>query len=102
MKHQDGFKEWQQSLESMEFEDRAIAIKEKIIEGLSEYPEAQEQFQVCFDYVMQVYKEDKPLEMNLLKIYLESVKGYKNIKMTEVFNIMLLLSYCGFDFKNVQ
>ena len=102
MKHQDGFKEWQQSLESMNFEDRAIAIKEKIIKGLSEFPEAQEQFQVCFDYVMEVYKEGKPLEMNLLKIYLESVKCYKNIKMTEVFNIMLLLSYCGFDFKNVQ
>jgi len=51
---------------------------------------------------MQVYKDGKPLEMNLLKIYLESVKGYKNIKMTEALNIMLLLSYCGFDFKNVQ
>ena len=98
MINQEGFEEWQKSLQSMNFEDRAVAIKEKIVEGLAEYPEAQEQFQICFDYVRQVYKEGKPLEMNLLKIYLEQITGYKNIKMTEVINIMLLLSFCGFSF----
>ena len=44
------------------------------------------------------YKEGKPLDINQLKIYLEQIKGYKNIKMTEVINIMLLLSFCGFSF----
>ena len=62
--------------------------------------QSKEQFEVCFDYVMSLYKENKPLDFHLLKIYLEDVKGCKNIKMTEVLNILLLLSYCGFSFEN--
>ena len=56
-------------------------------------------FQDCFDYVFKLYKTNKPLEINLLKIYLEQVKDYKNIKMDVFITTMILLSFCGFNLK---
>jgi len=45
-------------------------MKQTILKGnLDE--QSKEQFEVCFDYVMSLYKEGKPLDINQLKIYLE-------------------------------
>lgn len=93
------FEEWIKTTQDLsgDFEQYAQLMKQTILRGnLDE--QSKEQFEVCFQYVMSLYKEGKPLDINQLKIYLEQIKGYKNIKMTEVINIMLLLSFCGFSF----
>lgn len=90
------FEEWSKSLESMDFDHYSLAIKEKIMESdLDDY--SKQAFEACFEYVTKLYKAGKPLDVNLLKIHLEEVKGFKNIKMDEFINLMLLLSYCGFS-----
>lgn len=95
------FEEWNKLAQQLSgnFERYAEMMKQTILKGNLDM-QSKEQFEVCFDYVMSLYKENKPLDFHLLKIYLEDVKGYKNIKMTEVLNILLLLSYCGFSFEN--
>ena len=52
--------------------------------------------------VIGLYKSGKPLDVKLLKIHLEEVKGYKNIKIDEFINLMILLSYCGFNINFVN
>ena len=97
----NSFEEWNKLAQDLsgDFEKYAEMMKYTILKGNLD-DQSKEQFKVCFDYVMSLYKEGKPLDFHLLKIYLEDVKGYKNIKMTEVLNILLLLSYCGFSFEN--
>ena len=95
------FEEWSKSLESMDFDHYSLAIKEKIMESdLDNYSKLV--FNDCFEYVSKLYKSGKPLEVKLLKIHLEEVKGYKNIKIDEFINLMILLSYCGFNINFVN
>ena len=95
------FEEWIKLAQELsgDFEKYAEMMKQTILKGNLDN-QSKEQFEICFDYVMSLYKEGKPLDFHLLKIYLEDVKGYKNVKMTEILNILLLLSYCGFSFEN--
>jgi hypothetical protein len=88
---------WKESLKNMSFEDYAITIKNKILED-NLNTESKQYFCDCFDYVFNCYKKNKPLELNLIKIYLEDIKGYKNIKMEEFIRTLLLLNLCGFSF----
>lgn len=90
------FEEWSKSLETMDFDHYSLAIKDKIMESdLDDY--SKKAFNDCFEYVSKLYKAGKPLEVKLLKIYLEDVKGYENIKLDEFINLMILLGYCGFN-----
>lgn len=92
----DNSEEWQKYLDTLSFENRAIEIKNKILDGLEDETSKQ-CFQDCFEYVLNLYKQNKPLEANLFRIHLEDIKGYKNIKLEEFIRIILLLSYCGFN-----
>lgn len=94
------YEEWLELAKKLsgDFEKYAEMMKQTILVKGNLDEASKEQFEVCFDYVMSLYKEGKPLDFHLMKIYLEEVKGYKNIKMTEIINILLLLSYCGFSF----
>ena len=92
------YNQWINSLSNMNFDQYCIAIKNKILESNQVDTNFKQQFNDCFDYVYKLYKNNKTFEPNLIKIYLEDIKGYKNIKMTELFTIMILLSYCGFSF----
>lgn len=95
------FEEWSKSLESMDFDHYSLAIKEKIMESdLDNYSKLV--FNDCFEYISKLYKSRKPLDVKLLKIHLEEVKGYKNIKIDEFINLMILLSYCGFNINFVN
>lgn len=95
------FEEWSKSLETMDFDHYSLAIKEKIMESdLDDY--SKQVFNDCFEYVTKLYKDGKPLDVNLLKIHLEEVKGHKNIKMEDFINLMFLLSYCGFNINFIQ
>lgn len=94
------YEEWLELAKKLsgDLEKYAEMMKQTILVKGNLDEASKKQFEVCFDYVMSLYKEGKPLDFHLMKIYLEEVKGYKNIKMTEIINILLLLSYCGFSF----
>lgn len=52
-------------------------------------------FEDCYDYFLQKMKEGKNVDSDLLKIYLQDIKGY-DIQQINIYQIMLLLSFCGF------
>lgn len=91
--------EWLKSLEGLEFAEYAQAVRDKILEGNMD-EQSKKQFSDCFEYAMELYNEGKQFDIKLFKIYLEDIKGYKNVNMSGVINILLLLSFCGFSFKN--
>ena len=86
------------NLQKLNFEDYANEMKEKILSDKTINDLSQQYFKDCFEYVMKLYKSNKPLDINLLKIYLEQVKNYKNIKFDEFVRIIILLGFCGFSF----
>ncbi len=92
----NNFDNWIQSLNNMSFDEYSHNIKDKILQSNMD-AQSKQQFSDCFDYVYKLYKSNKPLDVNLFKIYLEEIKGYKNIKMSEFINMMILLCYCGFN-----
>lgn len=95
----NNFEEWYKSLENMDFEYSSKAIRDKILESPEVTDLFRKQFIDCFDYVTKLYKSNKALEPNLIKIYLEQVCGYKEtLKMVDFMRILMLLSYCGFSF----
>lgn len=92
------FEEWKQNLQKLNFDEYVMQMKERILSDKTIDELSQRYFNDCFDYVYKLYKSNKPLELNLLKIYLEQVKDYKNIKMDEFIRTIILLSFCGFSF----
>lgn len=97
-KNNTSFKEWSKSLENMDFDHYSMTIRDKILEGNLDKL-SKDCFKVCFDYVSKLNKEGKPLDLNLLKIHLEQVNDFKNLKYNEIITILILLSYCGFNIK---
>ena len=91
--------EWEEMLKSMSLDEFSLMMKDKILadENIDEL--SSRYFQDCFDYVTKLYKSGKQLDLSLMKIYLEDVKGYKNIKMDDFIRTVLLLGFCGFSFK---
>lgn len=88
--------EWINHLETLQFDEYSKEIASKILEGIPD--EYSKQFFIdSYEYVYNCYKQNKPLEANLFKIYLEDIKGYKNIKLEEFLRMTFLLSYCGFN-----
>ena len=85
----------------MDFDSYSVTIKNKIMESPEIDNIFKQQFNDCFDYVYKLYKSNKELEPNLIKIYLEEVKGYKNIKMSDFIRLLFILSFCGFEFENL-
>lgn len=96
------FEEWSKSLENMDFDHYSLEIKNKILESNDMDDLSKRYFSDCFDYVYKLYKNNKQLDMHLLKIYLEEVKGYKNIKLSEIIPMLILLGYCGFDLSYIK
>ena len=67
------FEEWSKSLEHMDFDHYSLAIKEKIMESdLDDY--SKQVFNDCFEYVSKLYKNNKQLDVKLLKIYLFDIQ----------------------------
>ena len=94
----DDFENWKKELQNLTFEEYAVLMKDKILQDNTDTL-SKTYFQDCFDYVLKLYKSNKPLELNLLKIYLEEIKNYKNIKMEDFIRTIILLGFCGFNFK---
>lgn len=90
------FNEWSKSLEKMDFDHYSLEMKNTILNG--DMPKSEKElFEICYNYVYKLYKENKPLDIKLLKIHLEQVKDFENVKMQDFIRIVILLGYCGFN-----
>lgn len=97
-KEKETYEQWISRLETLSFEDRAIELKNKILESPELADESRRYFNDCFNYVMEQYKYNKPLSTSLMKIHLVDIKGYKQLTVQELSRIMIMLGLCGFSF----
>ena len=66
------FDEWSKSLETMDFDHYSLEMKNTILKG--NLPDNEKKlFEICFDYVYKLHKENKPLDVKLLQIHLEQI-----------------------------
>lgn len=97
-KTDSAYEEWVAGFEGLSFMERAIKIKDKLFESPELSTEDKQMFDICFEYVAELYQKEKPLETNLLKIRLQ-MKGYNTEQHMEQFiRTLMLLSICGFQF----
>ena len=88
--------EWTDYLNTRPFEERCIIIKNKILESDLD-DDSKKYFSDSFDYVFKLYKQNKPLELSLFKIYLKDIKGYKELNLISFIRLVMLLGFCGFE-----
>ena len=93
--------QWKESLQGLPFEEQAIRIRDKILESDELDPQQREFFKDTFQYVMELYRNGKPLDTNLLRIHYGITQGTKEYpqKIQQFIRMMMLLSLCGFNFK---
>ena len=93
------YEEWKKKLESLPFLEQANMLKNKILESDELSPNDRAYFQDCFDYVCSLFKKNKPLDCNLLKIHM-GLKGHDKEpqKIEQFIRTLMLLSLCGFQF----
>lgn len=90
------FDEWLKSLETIDFDQYSLEMKNTILKG--NLPDNEKKlFEICFDYVYKLYKENKPLDVKLLQIHLEQIHDFEEVKMQDFIRIVILLGYCGFN-----
>ena len=92
------YEKWIAGFEGLSFMERAIKIKDKLFESPELSDEDKHIFDICFEYVAELYQKGKSLETNLLKIRLQ-MKGYNAEQhMDQFIRTLMLLSICGFQF----
>ena len=76
------FDEWSKSLETMDFDHYSLEMKNTILKG--NLPDNEKKlFEICFDYVYKLHKENKPLDVKLLQIHLEQIHDFEKVKMQD-------------------
>ena len=95
------FQNWSKEIQQMDFDGYSKAIRDIIIEKGDIDQKSKQYFYDCYDYVFKLYKQNKPLETNLLYIYLTKIKGYKTLNIQEFTIVILLLSLCGFQIEKM-
>lgn len=92
------FNAWCDYLQNSGLNDKEISleIQKKILES----PDLDKQSKVIFkdtcDYLYKLIDQNKPLEINLLKIYLENLCGH-NIEKISIINTLILCGMCGIN-----
>lgn len=72
-------------------------IRDRILLSEEFSAEDRKLFLDVFEYVEKVISQKKQLEPNLLKIYLQDIKGY-DIEDIKIIRILVLVALCGFTF----
>lgn len=96
------YTEWLDRISAAPFEERAEAIRDKMIESDELDKESIQCFIDSFDYFMKLYKQGKDLDTNVYKIYMQDVKGYKSFSGLQFIRILTMLCFCGFNIKLEQ
>lgn len=90
---------WIERLKELSFEDKAIAIKDQIVKEWQYDYKSKRFFIDCFNYFLKQYKINKPIEMDLLKIYLTNLCGWKeeDLSIEGFLRTLMILELCGFQ-----
>ena len=89
------FDEWLKSLETIDFDHYSLEMKNTILKG--NLPDNEKKlFEICYDYVYKLYKENKTLDVKLLQIHLEQIHDFEEVKMQDFIRTATPSGYCGF------
>lgn len=91
------FEQWANKLEHMSDYEVSQELYNRIMQHSNIDKESLELFSLAYNYCIKLIANGKNLEPNLLKIYLQDIKG-KNIDQIKLTNLFLLLGICGINF----
>lgn len=93
----ENYKQWLNSLDKLD--DLAVSreIYNRVREKGNLDKDTKKLFETAYEYCVKLINQNKPLESNLLKIYLEDINGIQ-ISQINLINLILLLSACGINF----
>lgn len=92
------FNEWADKLEKMSDMEASRAVFNRIMEVSDIDKASKELLDISYNYAVKLINQGKNLEINLLKIYLQDLKGY-DISQIDLGLIILLLGFCGIQFE---
>ena len=92
------FEQWADKLEKMSDYEVSREIYNRIMNHSDIDKESLELFSLAYEYCLKLISQGKNLEPNLLKIYLQDIKG-KNINQIKLTNLFILLGICGINFE---
>ena len=95
------FEQWANKLEHMSDQDVSYEIYQRILNHSDIDKESLRLFSEAYEYCIKLIKQGKNLEPNLLKIYLQDIKG-ENINEVNIVNLFILLSMCGIEFTTIN
>ena len=93
---EETYEQWSERLSKLSDDEISIEIKNKILERANIDEKSKRVFNDCYDYFKKNIKAEKPVDIELLKIYLTDIKGY-DVKKINIYQILLLLSFCGIN-----
>ena len=97
-KKQETLEEWKAGFEGLSFEQQAMRIRDKILQSPELDAVSKKYFRDTFEYVFSLYQQGRPLDTDLLRIHMTSIKSYKALTLQDFTKVMLMLSLCGFQF----
>lgn len=95
------FEQWANKLEHMSDQEVSYEIYQRIMNHSDIDKDSLRLFSEAYEYCMKLINQGKNLEPNLLKIYLQDIKG-ENINEVNIVNLFILLSMCGIEFSTVN
>lgn len=93
------YEKWADKLSNMSDREASYEIYQQILKNGNLDKESAELLTLSYNYCLKLIDQGKPLEPNLLKIYLKDIKG-KDIAQINVINLFALLALCGINFSN--
>ena len=95
------FEQWANKLEHMTDQEVSYEIYQRIMNHSDIDKDSLRLFSEAYEYCIKLINQGKNLEPNLLKIYLQDIKG-ENINEVNIVNLFVLLSMCGIEFSTVN
>ena len=95
------FEQWANNLEHMSDREVSYEIYQRIMNHSDLDKESLKLFSMAYEYCMKLINQGKNLEPNLLKIYLQDIKG-QDISQVNLINLFALLGLCGINFTSVE
>lgn len=92
------YQEWKDYLSSLSDAEVSEEIKKRILSESGMNQEEQNIFNDIYNFFKKNTIAGKPVKIDLLKIYLEDIKGY-DVKKINIYQMLILLSFCGIQFK---
>ena len=91
------FEQWANRLEHMSDKEISNEIYQRIIQSSEIDEESRKLFSMAYEYCIKLINQGKDLEPNLLKIYLQDIKGQD----INLINLFTMLAMCGINFSKV-